>query len=118
MSKKNSASSRYEMMFIIRDNVTESDRKKLLDEVRGFVKETSAKIFHEDDWGLRKLAYRIKGDESGYYFIFYFEDAKPSMLKELDVNMTLNQHILRHLVTKIPQNYQILPMEELAGTQN
>ena len=117
MAKDNSAERRYEMMFIIKENTTEANRNKLLDEVRGFVKETGASIFHEDDWGLRKLAYIINGSEAGFYNIFYFENAKSETLKELEQNMTLNQGILRHMVIKIPSNYQILPMEELAGSQ-
>lgn len=117
MAKTNSADRRYEMMFIIRENTTEANRKKLLDEVRGYVKETGASIFHEDDWGLRELAYEIKKDDSGYYNIFYFENVKPETLIEFEQNMTLNQGILRHMVVKIPSNYQILPMEELAGSQ-
>ena len=112
MSKHLDANARrYEMMFIIQPVATETNRKALLEEVRGYIKETGASIFHEDDWGLRDFAYRIKGFDNGYYYIFYFEGAKPDMLKELENNMILNQALVRHLVTSLPKDWELKSYE-------
>lgn len=109
MSKHVDASARrYEMMFIIQPNATEAKRKAALKEIQGYIAEAGGKIFHEDDWGLRDLAYRIKGFDSGYYVIYYFEGAKPEMLKELDQNMRLNQDVVRHLTTTLAPGYEIV----------
>lgn len=99
---------RYEMMFVLQPQATEAARTKLLAEVRGFVEETGAKIFHEDDWGRRDLAYRIKGYDMGYYHIFYFNGADAAKMAELEQNMRLEGDVVRHLIVKLPSDYEIV----------
>ncbi|PIQ77853.1 30S ribosomal protein S6 [Candidatus Peregrinibacteria bacterium CG11_big_fil_rev_8_21_14_0_20_41_10] len=103
---------RYEMMFIIQPSATENTRTKLLDEVRGFIKEAGGTIFHEDDWGLRDLAYTIKKVDTGYYNIFYFNDTDTTKMQELDENMRLVPNMLRHLITSIPLDHELVQYNE------
>lgn len=94
----------YELMFILRPDLGERDTGKELDEIRNQLASEGAKITHEDLWGVRELAYRIKKEEEGYYAIFNF-DLEGSKVSELEKWLNIHQPVLRYLITKTPEGY-------------
>lgn len=51
------------------------------------------------DMGMRNLAYEIKKNKRGYYYVIYFK-AQPRLIKELERNYRINEEILRFIVIK------------------
>ncbi len=100
------ANQKYEMMVIVRPDLTQKQTEAELEALRGFIKAQKGEIYHEDLWGMRALAYPIKKHTSGYYAIFYFE-IDGNELKEISKNIRLESNTLRHLVVKLPANYEI-----------
>lgn len=99
------AQAKYELMLILNSNLIKEDIEKELGNVKSqLVKE--GKVFDQDDWGIRDLAGRIGTHDSGYYFIYYFEFL-PVHINELNNSLRLNQNVLRHLITLLPENYEI-----------
>jgi small subunit ribosomal protein S6 len=52
-----------------------------------------------DEWGRRKLAYKIQGTIRGYYVIADFAGSS-EMVKELERNYRIDDRIIRFLTTK------------------
>ena len=50
--------------------------------------------------GRKKLAYPIKKEVSGYYFVMNVE-ATHETLAEFDRKVTINENVLRHLIIKV-----------------
>ena len=86
----------YELVLVLRSSVKEADRKKLLEQVKGWLgKITVAK---EDDWGQKALAYPIKKEDSGHYYQFVLEgEAFPS---DFEQRLIHNEQIIRHLLLR------------------
>ncbi|MEN3042599.1 MAG: 30S ribosomal protein S6 [Fervidobacterium sp.] len=63
----------YETMFIIKPDVPEEERNKLVDNVKKFLEErVKAQVDNVDRWGMRKLAYKIGRYFDGDYTVIYF----------------------------------------------
>lgn len=58
---------RYETVFIIDPDVTESDEQAIIDRVRSLVAKENGKLAAFDDWGRRKFAYEIRKKKQGHY---------------------------------------------------
>lgn len=103
---------KYELMMILRPDMSQEETEKELKKVKKLLKDHKAEIYHEDIWDVRDLAYVIKKNDKGYYVIYYFT-IEGSELAEIERELQLNAKIFRHLVVKSPKNYEIKKLEEL-----
>ena len=117
MPKAISEAARMELMFIVRPDLAEAARKTVLKEIKDYVTEAGGSIYHQDDWQKRDLAYRIKGFEEGYYHIFYFEGAETEKFADLERNIRINPNVLRHLLTKLPKDHEIIKYDDATADQ-
>jgi len=63
----------YETMFIIKPDVPEEERNKLVENAKKFLEErVKAQVETVDRWGIRKLAYKIGKYFEGDYTVMYF----------------------------------------------
>ena len=90
---------KYEMMFIVKAGADETGVKKVADEIQKIAKDNKAKVSEFKELGLKKLAYSIKKEINGYYFVMNFE-ADAEAIKELDRKTSINENVLRHLIIK------------------
>lgn len=96
---------KYELNIIFAPTLPEADFKRETDELRHFLKANDCKVFFEDIWGMKNLAYRIRKQDQGYYAIFYFE-SEPEKIIEIRTNMKLNINVLRHLLITLPDKFE------------
>ena len=88
---------KYEIMFIVR---TDIDEKTQGDTVAAFSKvltDMKAKIINTKDMGQKKLAYPIKKQLRGNYYVLNVE-ASADAVKEFDRKAKIDENILRHIV--------------------
>lgn len=88
----------YELTVLIHPDF-ESDLEKALDKVRGLVAVNGGEIVKEDNWGKKKLAYAIKGQD---FAIYVAMDVKLPAAAPLKISNTLNitDEVLRYLLVK------------------
>ena len=88
----------YELTVLIHPDF-ESDLEKALDKVRGLVAANGGEIVKEDNWGKKKLAYAIKGQD---FAIYVAMDVKLPAAAPLKISNTLNitDGVLRYLLVK------------------
>lgn len=106
----------YEIMFILKYDLGEQQTEKDIKEIKELITSNGGAVTFEDIWGVKDFAYRIENQENGYYVILNFE-LNGEHLSELNHQLNLNQHILRHLITKTPKNYRSITFEELKKEQ-
>ncbi len=99
-------------MLLYFPDLGEKGQKEALDEARNLLTSNGAEITHEDIWGLRDLAYRIKKQDQGYYAVLNFNLEKGENLPEIVESLNLDQSIIRHLLIKTPKNYQLTTLAE------
>ena len=90
---------KYEAVFICRPTVAEDKVDDLTAKVVRLIEKEKGTVRKQDKWGKRRLAYRIRGQEEGWYVVMEIE-GPPKMLAALDGHFRVNEDVLRHLVVK------------------
>ena len=89
----------YETMFIVKPTLVEEEIKAKIDFYKDAIVKNGGSIETCLDMGMRNLAYEIKKNKRGYYFVIYFK-ANPSLVLELERLYRINEDILRFIVIK------------------
>lgn len=89
----------YETMFIIKPTLVEEEIKAKIDFFKEVITKNGGSIETCLDMGMRNLAYQIKKNHRGYYFVIYFK-AEPSLIAELERLYGINEEVLRFIVIK------------------
>lgn len=77
----------------------EIDLDKAAQKVAKIVSDNGGKITSEDNWGKRKLAYKIKGHDHAVY-VFYAVDLTADAVKKVEVTLNITDEVIRFLITK------------------
>ena len=91
---------KYEIMFIVRPDMEESEIKKTAEDMKKVLTDENATIIEEKAMGQRELAYEINKFRTGYYYLFVVE-AAANAVKEFDRVVRINESLLRHLIVKV-----------------
>lgn len=93
---------KYEMMFIVKAASDEKVVAKTADNLKKIIKDMKGKILEEKDLGSKELAYPIKKENVGYYFVVNFE-ATAEIINELDRKARIDESVLRHLIIRLDE---------------
>jgi len=91
---------RYEVVFIVHPDLTDEEVKAVSDRYGDLIVAQKGTIIKTEDWGRRKLAYDIKKQSKGAYFLIDFY-GPGQMIKEIERNFNIDDKILRFLTVKI-----------------
>jgi len=93
---------KYEMMFIVKATMEAEQVKATAESVKKNAETEGAKVAEYKELGEKKLAYPIKKELNGYYFVMEME-ANKDIIAELDRKTALDENILRHLIVKLDE---------------
>ena len=93
---------KYEMMFIVKANSDEKAITKTADALKSIITSMKGKIVEEKDLGSKELAYPIKKETVGYYFVVDFT-AEAETVAELDRKARIDESVLRHLIIRLDE---------------
>ncbi len=88
---------KYEVMYIIRPEVVEENRKALIEEVNAIFTNHESTVDKVNEWGLRDLAYEISKCRKGYYVLLNV-NATVAAIDEFDRIANIKDSIIRHIV--------------------
>ena len=88
----------YEIMFIVRPDVTEDVVKSTVKTLENVLTDGKAKITLSKELGQKEFAYEIKKFKSGYYFLYNIDDAA---IKEFDRVARIDENVVRHLIINL-----------------
>jgi small subunit ribosomal protein S6 len=91
----------YEILVIVDPRPTDEEVGTLLTQVGEQLKGLGADVTKMENWGKRRLAYDIRKQREGTYAVFE-ASAEPSMIKEFERQLRLNENVLRFLSTRVP----------------
>ena len=63
----------YETVFIITPVLSEAQMKEAVEKFKSVIAENGGEIVHEENWGLRKMAYPIQKKSTGFYNLLEFK---------------------------------------------
>jgi small subunit ribosomal protein S6 len=94
----------YEAVFILTPVLSEQQMKDAADKFRKILTDNGAEFVHEENWGLRKLAYPIQNKNTGFYFLMEFK-SNPSIIQTLETEYRRDERILRYLTVAMDKHH-------------
>lgn len=89
----------YELLFIIPGSYNDSEVPAIKEKVVSFISKIGGQITKDQDYERRKLAYEIKHETFGHYWLMEF-DAEGRNIKELNHQLELAPEILRFILVR------------------
>ena len=77
----------------------EVDLTKAEDRVKKIFTDNGGKVTATDNWGKRKLAYDIKGNEHAVY-VFYTVELPPAAVQKVEQTLNITDEVIRFLITR------------------
>jgi len=77
----------------------EIDLDKAAGRVTKIFTDNGGKVVGEDNWGKRKLAYNIKGNEHAVY-VFYTVELPGESVRKVESTLNITDEVIRFLITK------------------
>jgi len=90
----------YETVFIATPVLSEAQVKETVKKFRDIVTENGGEMVHEEDWGMKKLAYPIQKKSTGFYHLFEFK-ANPEFIDKLEIEFRRDEKIIRFMTVKL-----------------
>jgi len=106
----------YELLYIVSGKIAEDDQKNITNQVESLIKKLEGNSTLSESLGKKKLAYPIKKNNNGFYYVNEF-DLNKNQLKELEKNLKLINEIIRFLViTKKPVSQEEIKKSAKGGS--
>jgi small subunit ribosomal protein S6 len=77
----------------------EVDLTKAEERVKKIITDNGGKVTGEDNWGKRKLAYAIKGNEHAVY-VFYTVELPGEAVRKVEDTLNITGEVIRFLITR------------------
>jgi small subunit ribosomal protein S6 len=90
----------YELIFIVHPDLEEAATNEVVDRVKDWITEAGGSIDKVDPWGKRKLAYPIRKQNDGQYFLMHVQMA-PTFVTEMERNLRFLEPVMRFLITAV-----------------
>jgi small subunit ribosomal protein S6 len=98
----------YETVFIADPTHADEEIDELIKGFEQVVTSAGGKVVKVEKWGKRRLAYAIRHHEEGIYVLMTLE-CPPSLIKELDRRLRMNERIVRHMAVRVQSELQLGP---------
>jgi small subunit ribosomal protein S6 len=100
----------YETVFITNPVLSESQVKETVENFKQIITDNGGEVIHEENWGLRKLAYPIQKKSTGFYNLLQFKIEGESLSK-IEIQFKRDERVMRFLFTRMDK-YAILYSEK------
>ena len=104
----------YEGLFLFPQSVT-ANLQAASDHVKEILQRAEVNLISFKKWDERRLAYEVKGNRRGVFFLVYFE-APGSAIAKIDRDCNLSEQVLRALITRA-DNMSLEQMQAADGQQ-
>lgn len=92
----------YEIMYIVKATLEESSIKSINEELKNIFTSMNSKIVEFKELGQKQLAYSIKKETTGNYFLMTVE-ANVDALNEFKRKISINENVLRYVCINLDE---------------
>ena len=90
---------RYESVWVVNGDLADEEVKATIDKFSRIITTQGGTLVGMEEWGRKKLAFKIKGTTRGYYVVVDYAGT-PATVKELERNYRIDDRIIRYLTSK------------------
>ena len=96
----------YELVYIMSPDATEQEVTELHTQVESIVTRYKGELQKTENWGRRKLAFRIGKHREGTYVLEVFTGTG-ELTKELDRRLKVLDSVIRHLIVRVDEELRL-----------
>jgi small subunit ribosomal protein S6 len=90
----------YETVFICTPVLSEPQVKETVKKFKDLITKNNGEIVHDEDWGMKKLAYPIQKKSTGFYYLMEYK-ADPSLIKKIEIELRRDERVIRFMTVKL-----------------
>ena len=88
----------YEAVIILTKKISEEQAEETKNKISDLIS-SNGEVVSVDDWGMKKLAYEIKKEQEGHYYLYTF-NSNPEFISEFERVLRIEDSVLKHMVIK------------------
>jgi small subunit ribosomal protein S6 len=92
----------YELMFIVRPDMTEEDQDKLISNLEGQVGTAGGTVKSVERMGKRRLAYMVRRFQDGIYVLMVLE-GDGAMVKEVERRLRVTEPVIKFITVRVDE---------------
>jgi small subunit ribosomal protein S6 len=92
----------YEVMFIVRPDMTEEDQDKLVATMEGYVATAGGAVKNVERMGKRRLAYAVRKFQDGIYVLMVLE-GDGAVVKELERRLRVTEPVIKFITVRVDE---------------
>ena len=93
----------YEAVFIMTPVLSDEQMKETVNKFEQIMLNNGCEIIHQENWGMRKLAYPILKKSSGFYHLFEFK-AEGTFIREFETQLKRDERIIRYMTVALDKD--------------
>jgi small subunit ribosomal protein S6 len=97
----------YELMFIVRPDMTDEDLDKLISTLQSVVPATGGNVLKVEKMGKRRLAYTVRRFHDGIYVLMVVEGGGPA-IHELERRLRVTEPVIKFLTVRVDEEQKRL----------
>ena len=94
---------KYEIIFIAHPDLDEENLNNIVEKVKGWIADDKGEVVSVDNWGKKRMAYRIRKQRDGQY-VLVTANMEPAAVKNLSQNMRFVESIMRSMITLVDED--------------
>lgn len=108
---------KYEIIFVVKPDVTEDDVAKLITQMEGVVTGAGGAIEKVEKLGRRRLAYRVARQREGIYVLFLLSGSGDTV-KEFERRLKVADAVIKYMTIRVDEDLErVAKMKELRAKQ-
>jgi small subunit ribosomal protein S6 len=98
----------YEVMFIVRPDMTDEDLDRLISTLEGQVGTAGGTVKNIERMGKRRLAYLVRKFHEGLYVLFTIESESGAVVHELERRLRVAEPVIKFLTVRVDEEQKRL----------
>lgn len=92
----------YEELFILKPDAPEEEVTTYIDQVKDLITSGKGTVEKADNWGMRKLAYRVQKYKEGIYVLIVFT-APAELVREVERRMRVTDMVIKFITVRVDE---------------
>jgi small subunit ribosomal protein S6 len=92
----------YEELFIVKPDTAEEDVDSFVEQLKTLITNGKGTIDKVDNWGIRKLDYRVSKYAEGRYILIQFSSS-PDAVKEIERRLRVTDSVIKFITVRIDE---------------
>jgi small subunit ribosomal protein S6 len=90
----------YELTYIVRPDLDDKQTKAAAERIQGWITQRGGTLTNMQEWGKRRLAYRIAHHSEGTYYVYRLR-MQPEAAASIEHELNLDEQVLRFLLLQL-----------------